>query len=80
MSTEIITIEAGPLTTNHISVQTFACAKSVVDRNLATSRKSVSIRINHPLNLNRDETICLTNNQGRILAEAILAAIGADLP
>ena len=75
MSTELLEIKGGPLTTNHLKVTRYCCAKSIVDQNLATSRKSLALTIHTPGHLEEIKHIRLTNNQAIILAEAILKAI-----
>jgi hypothetical protein len=74
MSTELLKIEGGPLTTSQLKVTRFCCVKSVVDTNQASSRTSISLVINKPNNLNY-EAINLTYNQAKILAETILNSI-----
>jgi hypothetical protein len=75
MSTELLNIEGGPLTTNNIKVLRYCCAKEVITNKLASDRRSISLTINHPLNAGPGEIINLTYNQAIMLAETILEGL-----
>lgn len=75
MSTEILNLEGGPLTTNNLDVVRYCCAKSVVDKGYASNCKSIQLMISEPGALLEGKAISLTYNQAIILAESILEAL-----
>ena len=75
MSTEILNLEGGPLTTDHLKVVRYCCAKEVVENKLATDRRSILLTIDNPNYLGSYRGIDLTYNQAIMVAESILEAL-----
>ena len=79
MSTEVIEIDGGPLTTSKIKVIRYCCAADVVDKELATDRRSIRMtvdRVRHWSDRHSDpQSIDLTYNQAILLAESITQSL-----
>ena len=75
MSTEILNLEGGPLTTNNLNVQHYCCAASVKKEGKTSDCRSIQLRISEPNAFLQGKAICLTYNQAIILAESILEAL-----
>lgn len=75
MSTEILNLEGGPLTTNNLNVVRYACAISVKKEGKTSDCRSIQLRISEPGAILQGKAISLTYNQAIILAESILEAL-----
>jgi len=75
MSTEVIEIDGGPLTTSKIKVIRYCCAAAVVDKKLATDRRSVSLTVDRGGRFSDPQSIDLTYNQAILLAESITQSL-----
>lgn len=77
MSEHILEIHGGPLTTNRITVIRYCCDESVTRNKLASSRKSINLKIDNSGVLGYNQ-INLTYNQAVILANSILRSLGQN--